>query len=99
MLDDLQLPRQADWMPYILRRSLATELRGRRVDPWDLAGFMGHRVVGTTEIYTGGGLYSTVTSALSEILSEIEAKAPGALLPGSLGKGTLLPGSPTGLAG
>jgi hypothetical protein len=39
MLDDLELPREREWMPYLLRRSLATELRGRGVDPWDLAGF------------------------------------------------------------
>lgn len=80
----LNLPEEREWMPYILRRSLATELRAQHVDPWDLAGYMGHRVVGTTEIYTGGGLYSTVTEALNETLSKIEEMAPYALHPPNL---------------
>jgi site-specific recombinase XerD len=81
MLDDLELPREREWMPYLLRRSLATELRGRGVDPWDLAGFMGHRVVATTEIYTGGGLYPTVASALHLVHGELASAVGDALTP------------------
>jgi integrase len=37
--------------PYTLRHTMATELRARGVPPWELAGYMGHRIARTTEIY------------------------------------------------
>jgi len=36
---------------YTIRHTMATELRKRGVPPWELSGFMGHKIAGTTEIY------------------------------------------------
>ena len=42
----------ADFIPYVLRHTLATELRGRGVPEWECAGWLGHRTAyRTTEIY------------------------------------------------
>jgi len=61
-----------------LRHSLATILRNRGVARWDLEGFMGHDVTGSTATYAVGR-FATVTKALEEVLGEIDLRAPGAL--------------------
>ncbi|KQR83488.1 hypothetical protein [Sphingomonas sp. Leaf343] len=78
MLTGLKLPSGREWKAYLLRHSLATLLRNRGVAKWDLEGFMGHDVTGSTEVYAIGR-FATVTTALNDILGEIDARAPGAL--------------------
>ncbi|GGB21200.1 hypothetical protein GCM10011380_08530 [Sphingomonas metalli] len=78
MLTELKLPKGREWKPYLLRHSLATLLRNRGVAKWDLEGFMGHDVTGSTEVYAIGR-FATVANALNDILGEVDAKAPGAL--------------------
>jgi integrase len=78
MLRELKLPAGREWKPYLLRHSLATLVRNRGVTKWDLEGFMGHDVKGSTEVYAIGR-FGTVVTALSDILGEIDARAPGAL--------------------
>jgi integrase len=79
MLVALKLPVDREWMPYLLRHSIATLVRDKRPDPWELSGYMGHRLPGQTETYAVGSLYPTVTSALQDLLDQIEARQPGAL--------------------
>lgn len=78
MLTNLKLPKGREWKPYLLRHSLATILRNRGVAKWDLEGFMGHDVTGSTETYAIGR-FDTVYRALEDILGEIELRAPGAM--------------------
>ena len=78
MLTGLKLPKGREWKPYLLRHSLATILRNRGVAKWDLEGFMGHDVTGSTEVYAIGR-FASVANALTDILGEIDARAPGAL--------------------
>ncbi|SDA21775.1 hypothetical protein [Sphingomonas sp. NFR15] len=78
MLTELKLPEGREWKPYLLRHSLATILRNRGVAKWDLEGFMGHDVTGSTEVYAIGR-FETVTRALQDILGEIDLRAPGTL--------------------
>lgn len=79
MLVALKLPVDREWMPYLLRHSIATLVRDKRPDPWELSGYMGHRLPGQTETYAVGSLYPTVTSALQDLLDEIETRHPGVL--------------------
>lgn len=78
MLTNLKLPNGREWKPYLLRHSLATILRNSGVAKWDLEGFMGHDVTGSTEVYAIGR-FATVANALNDVLGEIDARAPGAL--------------------
>ncbi len=78
MLIGLKLPKGREWKPYLLRHSLATILRNRGVAKWDLEGFMGHDVTGSTEVYAIGR-FATVANALNDILGEIDLRSPGAL--------------------
>jgi site-specific recombinase XerD len=78
MLRNLKLPEGREWKPYLMRHSLATILRNRGVAKWDLEGFMGHDVTGSTETYAIGR-FDTVYRALEDILGEIELRSPGAL--------------------
>jgi hypothetical protein len=78
MRDDMHLP--ASWAPKFLRHSMSTHLRGRGVDPLELAGQMGHKILGTTEIYA---IYDpkylrTVHLGIEDIISDLErlAKVP-----------------------
>jgi len=99
MLTGLKLPTGREWKPYLLRHSLATILRNRGVAKWDLQGFMGHDVRGSTEVYAVGR-FGTVVRALEDILGEIETRSPGALrrkraevgLPGSQSGGIKMTG-------
>jgi integrase len=91
MLTNLKLPADREWKPYLLRHSLATLLRNRNVAKWDVEGFMGHDVTSTTEAYAIGR-FASVASALSDILGEIDARAPGSLR--RKGAEVALPGTP-----
>lgn len=42
MLVALKLPTGREWRPYVLRHSLATLVRNRGAEKWDLKGYMGH---------------------------------------------------------
>lgn len=78
MLERLDLPSGREWMPYVLRHSLATIVRNHGAAKWDLEGFMGHRGVSQTEVYAIGE-FATVEAALQRIIDEIETLVPGAL--------------------
>jgi integrase len=78
MLRNLKLPQGREWKAYLLRHSLATILRNRGVAKWDLEGFMGHDVTGSTETYAIGR-FATVYRAIEDILGEIDLRVPGAL--------------------
>ena len=78
MLEKLELPKGREWRSYVLRHSVATLVRNRGAEKWDLEGFMGHRSGSQTEVYAVGE-FPTVVSALTGILAEIEKLAPGAL--------------------
>ena len=69
----------------IIRHSISTELRRPRyaVNPWELEGWLGHRILSTSEIYA---LFSpdsqgTVGAALATIVAEIERLSPGSFDP------------------
>ncbi|MFC3581881.1 hypothetical protein [Sphingomonas hylomeconis] len=76
MLTKLGMPSGREWRPYVLRHSLATLVRNRGAEKWDLEGFMGHRAGSQTEVYAIGD-FPTVVAALGSIISEIEKLAPG----------------------
>lgn len=78
MLEDLELPTGREWRPYVLRHSLATMVRNRGAERWDLEGFMGHRAPSQTETYAIGE-FPSVVRALGNVLEEIERLAPGSL--------------------
>ncbi|NJC33906.1 integrase [Sphingomonas jejuensis] len=78
MLRELQLPTGREWRPYVLRHSLATLVRNRGAEAWDLEGFMGHRLPSQTEVYARGDFLS-VQRALQTIIDEIERLVPGTL--------------------
>lgn len=78
MLRDLELPTGREWRPYILRHSLATLVRNRGAEKWDLEGFMGHRAPSQTEVYAIGD-FPSVVRALTGLLEDIERLAPGSL--------------------
>lgn len=78
MLSELKLPTGREWQAYLLRHSLATLVRNRGAEKWDLKGFMGHDAGGVTETYAVGE-FPSVVRALSEVIDEIARRAPGAL--------------------
>lgn len=78
MLKKLDMPTTREWRPYVLRHSLATLVRNRGAEKWDLEGFMGHRAGSQTEVYAIGE-FPSVVRALESIISEIEKLAPGAV--------------------
>jgi integrase len=78
MLTKLDMPNGREWRPYVLRHSLATLVRNRGAEKWDLEGFMGHRAGSQTEVYAIGE-FPSVVSALNDIIAEIEKLAPGSL--------------------
>lgn len=90
MLDELGLPTGREWRPYVLRHSLATMVRNRGAERWDLEGFMGHRAPSQTEVYAVGEFPSAVR-ALSTLLEEIERLAPGSLHRNDTGASRLAP--------
>ncbi|MDB5724984.1 MAG: hypothetical protein JWQ16_1738 [Novosphingobium sp.] len=79
MLAKLGIAPDREWMPYVLRHSLSTILRGRGATKWDLEGFTGHRSGDTIETYAVGQAYPSVVNALLEVLAEIETRCPGVL--------------------
>ena len=78
MLTKLGLPMGREWRSYVLRHSLATLVRNRSAEKWDLEGFMGHRAGSQTEVYAIGE-FPSVVRALESIISDIEKLAPGAM--------------------
>jgi site-specific recombinase XerD len=74
--DHLGLPRR--WTPRLLRHSMAAELRRRGVNPWELAGFLGHRLLNMTEVYAiyDPAYLSTISAAMDDIASDLR-KSPG----------------------
>lgn len=77
MIDELDLPKSREWGAYILRHTLATLLRAKGADKWELQNFLGHART-TTDIYAVS-IYPSVTQALTAILDEIEQLSPGAI--------------------
>lgn len=74
MLSGRKLPMGPEWKPYLLRHSLATILRNRGGTRWDLRGFMGHDVRGSTEVYAVGR-FGTIVRTLEDNLGEIETRS------------------------
>ncbi len=99
MLVELKMPQGREWQPYVLRHSLATMVRNRGAEKWDLEGFMGHKAPSQTEVYAVGE-FPSVQRALTTVLEEIERLAPGSLhrndtganLPSSRTKEATMPG-------
>lgn len=63
-----------DVVPMTLRRTMARELRRRGVQPWDVAGIMGHSMEErTTEIYAeyDPGYLETAVCAIDEYMTEV----------------------------
>ncbi|WP_242007913.1 hypothetical protein [Sphingomonas ginsenosidivorax] len=78
MLSNLDMPSGREWRPYVLRHSLATLVRNRGAEKWDLEGFMGHRAGSQTEVYAIGE-FPSVVQALESVIAEIGKLAPGSL--------------------
>ncbi len=78
MLRNLNMPETKEWKSYVLRHSLATLVRNRGAERWDLEGFMGHRSGSQTKTYAIGD-FPTVVTALDSIISDLDALKPGAL--------------------
>jgi integrase len=78
MLIELGLPTGREWRPYVLRHSLATIVRNRGAEKWDLEGFMGHRAASQTEVYAVGE-FPSVVRALGAVIEDLERLAPGSL--------------------
>lgn len=78
MRETLKLPQS--WGPKLLRHSMATELRRRGVDPWELAGQLGHRVLKTSELYAAydPNYLSTVQAGIGDIVEDLR-KLTGAV--------------------
>lgn len=62
--------------PYTIRRTMATELRARGVPEWEVAGFLGHRIAGTTEIYARytPDHHSDAVEAIDAYMTEVFAR-------------------------
>jgi len=62
----------------LLRHSMASELRRRGVNPWELAGYMGHSLLSMTEVYAiyDPAYLSTVAAGIDDIISDLR-KIPG----------------------
>ncbi len=78
---ELKLP--AGWGPKLLRHSMATELRRRRADPWEVSGQLGHRVLKTSEIYAAfdPDYLSTVSAAIDDVIADLRKAAEQAFHP------------------
>lgn len=75
MVDDLGLGKGRGYGAYLMRRSMAQLLREGQASPWDVQGLLGHRMVGTTELYTSQSLFPTAMTELESIIADIEAKS------------------------
>ena len=77
----LALKTPPTWGLKLLRHSMATELRKRRVDPWELAGQLGHRTLRTTETYAAFApdYLGTVQAGIADVVADL-AKAAGPAL-------------------
>lgn len=81
MRNDLKLPKTCH--PKLLRHSMASELRRRRVDPWELAGQLGHQMLKMTEIYAvfAPDYLSTVQAGINDIIGDLRMSCGSALDP------------------
>lgn len=81
MCDALGLPE--GWGPKLLRHSMATELRRRRVDPWELSGQLGHRALRTAKIYAAfdPSYLGTIRAGIEDVASDLRKKVGNALHP------------------
>ena len=72
MRETLKLPQT--WGPKLLRHSMATELRRRGVDPWELAGQLGHRVLKTSELYAAydPNYLSSVQAGIGDVVEDLK---------------------------
>lgn len=93
MLTKLDMPTGREWRPYVLRHSLATLVRNRGAEKWDLEGFMDHRAGSQTEVYAIGE-FPSVVKALESVIAEIGKLAPGSLHRNVTGNGVA--SNPTG---
>lgn len=75
MVSDLGYEGGREWGAYVMRRSMAQLLRESGAQPWDVQGFMGHRLAGTTETYTAASAFPTAMTKLKAIIADIEAKS------------------------
>jgi len=73
----------AGWGPKLIRHSMASELRKRRADPWELSGQLGHRMLRTSEIYAifDPDYLSTVQAAIADVIADLQKLCGSALLP------------------
>ncbi len=73
------------WGPKLIRHSMASELRKRRVDPWELSGQLGHRVLKTSETYAiyDPDYLGTVQLAINDIVADLTRICATVLLPNS----------------
>lgn len=74
MVEDLNLPGGREWGSYLIRRTMATLLRQRGANPWDVEGLLGHRIAGTTEIYSHDTLFTTARQGIEDILADMEGR-------------------------
>ncbi len=74
-----------DVVPYTIRHTVATELRKRGVQGWELAGFMGHKArgYGTTERYAkyAPDYMSDAARAIDEFFSQMQKQVDRGLIP------------------
>ena len=79
MRSELGIP--AGWGPKLIRHSMASELRRRRADPWELAGQLGHRILRTSEIYAiyDPDYLSSVQGAINEVVGDLQKQSGVAL--------------------
>ena len=81
MLGKLGMP--ARWEPKLLRHSMATHLRARGVDPWELEGQLGHKKLDVTETYAvfAPDYLGTVQQGIADIVADLFTCVPRALHP------------------
>ena len=71
------------WGPKLIRHSMSSELRKRRVDPWELSGQLGHRVLKTSETYAiyDPDYLGTVQMGIKEVLADLEKACGSSIHP------------------
>lgn len=71
------------WGPKLIRHSMSSELRKRRVDPWELSGQLGHRVLKTSETYAiyDPDYLGTVQMGIKDVLADLEMACGSSIHP------------------
>lgn len=64
----------ADVVPYTIRHTMATELRRRGVPQWEIAGMLGHRTGGTSEVYAkySPDYLGKAAAAIDDYMNELQ---------------------------